>query len=263
MQSNVSSAAVARPHAHRAMSSSAAFSPLLHRQVFDGQASNFIRQPPSIREGNYPEAIGSARLQGQVVSPPPSGSSYGNHVDPASKERSRERDEKQKLRHTLSGSTSKELPAPTLESPALDRFRGHFELGSASVTPAENTTSPFARSGLGFGGQLANSGGRPSFGFTSSASATASTFSNLGHFDSEGQRLHEGDPVGSRDGFLIAPTRNVTRSNSYTPGDKKSPLVSDCYLGKLPGIVPFYLHWWCVLLTHVLFASPGHQACLL
>ena len=108
MQSNVSSAAVARPHAHRAMSSSAAFSPLLHRQVFDSQASNFIRQPPSIREGNYPEAIGSARLQGQVVSPPPSGSSYGNHVDPASKERSRERDEKQKLRHTLSGSTSKE-----------------------------------------------------------------------------------------------------------------------------------------------------------
>jgi hypothetical protein len=232
MQSNISSAAVGRPHAHRAMSSSAAFSPYndpLRRQVFQGQASNPIGQPSSIREGIYPEAIGSARLDGQVVSPPPSGSSYGDHFDIASKERSRERNERQQLQHSLSGSTPTRLPAPTEESPALERFRGRFDAGNASGSPVENSTSPFARSGLGFGGQLANSGGRPSFGITSSASATASTFANSGQSDREAHRLHDGAPMGFQNGFLNVPMPGASmRSCSFTMGQKESPPVSSC-----------------------------------
>ncbi|KAJ9101177.1 hypothetical protein QFC21_003395 [Naganishia friedmannii] len=226
MQTNFSSAAVARPHTHRAMSSSAAFSPYtdsLRRQVFDGQASNPIGLPSSIQEGSYSTAIGSARLDGQVVSPPPSGSGYGDHFDRTSRDRSTERTERQQLHHTLSGSMIPGLPAP--QSPASERMRGHFNAGNASSTPVENSTSPFARSGLGFGGQLANSGGRPSFGITSSASATASTFANnSSHFDREGHRLYDGPPMGFQNGFLNVPLPGAsTRSCSFSSGQKQSP----------------------------------------
>ncbi|KAJ9118709.1 hypothetical protein QFC22_003929 [Naganishia vaughanmartiniae] len=211
MQSNISSAAVARPQTHRAMSSSAALSPYadsLRRQAFDAQGSNLIGQPFSIAEGSYPQAIGSARLDGQVVSPPPSGSSHERH----------------NLQHTLSGGMPTRLPAPTEQSPALERFRGHFEHDNASSAPVANNTSPFARSGLGFGGQLANSGGRPSFGITSSVSATASTFSNSGSFDRDGHRLQDGAPMGFHNGSLNVPMPGASaRSRSFTEGQRENP----------------------------------------
>jgi hypothetical protein len=241
MQDSTFSSLPGRPLAHRAMSSSAAFSPYTssnRRQHYDGQGN--VGNNSSIAEDGYPGAIGSARLDGQVVA---YGSAFADEHDRSSQEIMRDaRRGRLNRTQTLSGSTSFELPAPHEASPAGNRIRSRFESFNAVGDTSGNNSSPFAGNGLGFGGTLSNSAGRGSFGLNGSTSATGSTFGHTGYTnlgmgypasgrDRDGDRPYDGAPVGFSGGFLNVPLPGTsTRSNSFSGGEWRSPRVSTAIL---------------------------------
>jgi hypothetical protein len=238
MQGNGLAGLTGRPHAHRAMSSSAAFSPYTssnRRPNYEG--SQAIGNPSTIVEDGY-NAIGSARLDGQVVSPPGFGSMRTDEYDRSSQDRAREVARGRLNRtQTLSGSASFELPAPGESSPAGNRIRSRFESFNAGDTNG-NKASPFAGNGLGFGGTLGNTNGRGSFGLVGSVSATGPTFGNTSYGnlgvgypgygrDRDIDRPYDGAPTGFSGGFLNVPLPGTsTRSNSFSGGEYRSPRVS-------------------------------------
>ena len=242
MQGNGVAGLTGRPHAHRAMSSSAAFSPYTsanRRQNYEN--STGMGGSTTIEETGY-NAMGSALLDGQVVSPPGFGSTRTDGFDRSSQDRAREVARGRLNRtQTLTGSASFELPAPGESSPAGNRIRSRFESFNADGSSG-NKVSPFAGNGLGFGVTLANSTGRGSFGLVGSVSATGATFGHTAYNnvgvgypgsgrDREIERPYDGAPTGFSGGFLNVPLPGTsTRSNSFSGGEYRSPRVSQTSL---------------------------------
>mgnify|MGYP007001970707 CR=1 FL=1 len=248
MQGNGLPGLTGRPHAHRAMSSSAAFSPYtssIRRQNYENSAG--IGGSAVLEEGGY-NAMGSAMLDGQVVSPPDFGSTRTDGFEHSSQDRAREIARGRLNRtQTLTGSASFELPAPGESSPAGNRIRSRFESFNADGSSA-NKASPFAGNGLGFGGTLASSTGRGSFGLVGSGNATGSTLGTTAYNsvgvgypgsgrDREIERPYDGAPTGFSGGFLNVPLPGTsTRSNSFSGGEYRSPRVSLTHGSCLPNI---------------------------